>query len=167
MRKALTYALLLLLGAAAASAQSVERQVVGVAGFDGSAGGVQLSATVGEAVTFSAQTGSFLLSQGFQQPENQRVSIEPAWAAEVSYRLYPNPTYGKASLQLDAPRPVELLLALSDAAGRQVMPEIRLSFSGSILQPLDLSALSAGVYMLSLRDEQGQEALTLRIEKRG
>lgn len=157
--------LLSLLLSAGASAQSLERQVIGSAG--GSFSGSTFSAdyTTGETVTATVSAGSFILSQGFQQPEQPLVSIRES-QVDVSYRLYPNPASSNITLELNSGAPATLELFITSAAGQTVYRSTEeLSVSGSHTQTISLNALASGVYFLNLSDSRGKLVQSIKFEK--
>lgn len=101
----------------------------------------------GEAWDTLQDLGFDLLSTGVGQ----------AHPAVVS--LFPNPTPGRAELELSAPLPGHAFYTVSDVTGRAVadgkVP------AGSIRIPVDVEALPAGTYVLQLRDGHG-----LRVTRR-
>lgn len=133
-------------------AQVIGRAVIGTAGSTATAGGVQLSATVGEVVSGTALAGTSWLTQGFQQPDvNGAVALTPP-ALPLQYQLFPNPTAGPIVLTLSSPQPLGIDLDWVDARGRQV-PALsrRLQAQPQTQEAWDLSDLAEGTYYLRLR----------------
>ena len=80
------------------SAQTLSRQVIGSTG----SANEQLSSTTGETVVNTAVSGTFILTQGFQQPDNTTVGIRQPIEVVVSYNLYPNPALDLITLELNS-----------------------------------------------------------------
>ncbi|MEZ5195886.1 MAG: hypothetical protein R2764_05675 [Bacteroidales bacterium] len=57
-------------------AQMVERQVIGSAGGYSSTSDLKVSSTVGEAFVATGTSSTIILTQGFQQPDEESLSIE-------------------------------------------------------------------------------------------
>ncbi|MDX1907936.1 MAG: T9SS type A sorting domain-containing protein [Bacteroidia bacterium] len=165
MKSIYTLMLALLLTGSLVQAQTLERQVIGAAGGFGTAAGIQLSSTVGEAATTTLQSGAFILSQGFQQGDLFRVGIDDP-GIRVSYQLYPNPTTGQIVLELEAATAVRLTLELTDMRGRAIaLPEQSVMLTPRATLAWDLSHLAEGTYLITLRDPAGNAAQTLRFQK--
>lgn len=149
-------------------AQTIERSVIGAAGTSLSSASFEVDFTVGEAVVTTVESGSFVLTQGFQQGDLDLTGIE-APLLTVDYRLYPNPTADRVQLDLQAARPVTLHLQWFDAQGRQVALPAETLRLGSQPQSLhyDLSALATGTYLLRLTDDSGREGHTFRVVRTG
>ncbi|TAE45982.1 MAG: T9SS C-terminal target domain-containing protein [Bacteroidetes bacterium] len=164
MKKYLFWASLILLGAGGLSAQTIDRQVIGAAGTTFQTASIHLDFTVGESVVPTVEAGSFILNQGFQQGDLNKVGIEDL--AEVKYVLFPNPTYGLVTLQLESAKNLSLSLEVTDASGRIVaIPRQQLLLTGSLETRIDLSPLAEATYFITLREENGQGVHTFRIQK--
>jgi hypothetical protein len=148
-------------------AQSLDRFVIGTTGGFGTNATNEVEFTVGELVTTTIESGTIILNQGFHQTNPQyNTSLEPE-AASVSYLLYPNPTTGSTTLELESPEPVAINLEIWDARGRKThLPAESHSFTGKKVIHLDLSSVAEGIYMLRFSDTEGTFLKTLRIEKR-
>ncbi|MCB0840288.1 MAG: T9SS type A sorting domain-containing protein [Bacteroidetes bacterium] len=148
-------------------AQSLDRFVIGTTGGFGTNSTNEVEFTVGELITTTITGGNFTLNQGFQQsnpPYN--TGLEPE-AVNVSYLLYPNPTTGMTTLELESPKQVDVNIEIWDARGRSTyLPAQTHSFTGKKVIQLDLASVSQGIYMLRFSDQKGTFLKTLRIEKR-
>ncbi|RMG66547.1 MAG: T9SS C-terminal target domain-containing protein [Bacteroidetes bacterium] len=145
-------------------AQTIERSVIGAAGTSLSSASYEVDFTVGEAVVTTVESGSFVLTQGFQQGDLATTGIDLPLLT-VDYRLYPNPTTDRVQLDLESARPVTLHLQWFDARGRQVdLPTREVQVSGaSQTLSYDLSSLATGTYMLRLATPDGREGHTFRV----
>ncbi|MBL7810894.1 MAG: T9SS type A sorting domain-containing protein [Bacteroidetes bacterium] len=142
------FTVLALCGAAMAQGQSLERQVIGATGGEGTAGGVTLSWTVGETVTATGATGSLILTQGFQQPNPAANSVKTIAASD--WKAYPNPNTGLMYIDFTGTtgkRSVEV----TDAAGRVVLSETVFAGQGQ-KHVLNLQAISGGWYTLKVTE---------------
>jgi len=78
---------------------------------------------------------------------------------EGAVQLYPNPTSGLLNLTVDLPNATALQVEITDIAGKTVQS---LQFNGaSIAEQLDLSALEAGIYTITISTPS--ESRSLRI----
>jgi hypothetical protein len=153
----------LLLGAAAGSAQSLDRQVIGSTGGYTETGNLSVSYTVGETVIETAEAGTIVLTQGFQQPDEQFIGIEVAGTG-IAITAYPNPTEGIIILDIRTVNPEQLTIAVFDAAGRQVLSSEMLQVHTEAKHPMDFSSLAAGNYLIRLSAAEGS-ASTLKVLK--
>ena len=69
------------------------------------------------------------------------------------FEVYPNPSNGFSEISLHLLAPAEVLLALTEALGRNVRTERLHAVSVQVLRPLDTSVWPKGIYLLSLRIE--------------
>lgn len=129
--------------------------------------GLSLSYTVGEMVikTGTSLSGTFVLTQGFQQPNLRTVGIDDL-EIELGYHVYPNPTTGPLMIELNSSQPLILYLAIYDLIGQQTLiPRQEARLMGKFTTQMDLSSLSDGVYLLAIINEKKRIIRTLRIEK--
>jgi hypothetical protein len=136
-----------------ASAQTLDRQVVSPGGSSGTAGGVQLSWTLGQAAVTTESAGNLLLTQGFQQP-TVLVSNRPGEAqrsANGRVTLFPNPAKAQAYVRYEFPAAGQVQGRLFDMQGRQVGRLSQKRYSGGPVQrEIGLQELSSGLYVLRL-----------------
>ena len=144
------------------SAQTLSRQVIGATG----SANEQLSSTTGETVVTTAVSGSFILTQGFHQPENATVGIRKPVEVVVNYNLYPNPALEQITLELSSARPLDLRLQVIDMRGRMALPAMPLRVDGSAQKQLDVSTLATGAYALQIMTAGNEPVKTLTFEKR-
>ncbi|MEM6800547.1 MAG: T9SS type A sorting domain-containing protein [Bacteroidota bacterium] len=142
-------------------AQSISQQVISSLGNNNP----QLSYTVGEAIIETAEAGSFILTQGFHQPEETSVSIDRDLAALVDYKLYPSPAKDKIHLELSTSRPLDVQLAMIDMRGRKIEKTKRLIIQDLHKESFDVSQISAGIYVLQIMNRQGKLLQSLKFKK--
>lgn len=149
MRKQLL--LLCALGMAGiANAQTVERSVHSAAGNSFSNPSFQVDYSVGEAVTAYGSSGTFTVSQGFQQNSSNGSGIATKTLA-VAYGVYPNPANDHVVLQLNTQESIHLRLSMTSVSGRTAFADDREEkVSGVYTRNISLSGLASGVYFLNL-----------------
>ena len=142
---------------------TIERSVIGAAGTSYQTADLQLDYSVGEVAVSTAETGTFVLTEGFHQADLfPTASDEPL---RVAYQLFPNPTQGQVSLELRAPQPLRLRLKWYDLQGRELSSleqQVELGTQPHKLQ-FDLSDLARGTYLLKLLTPEGTEAYSFRV----
>lgn len=165
MKKAL---LVLLLGAATHGlhAQSISRQVVAAAGGTTSNSAGSLSSTVGEIVIATATSGSFLLTQGFQQPDANPTGIANTKQVLVNYNLYPNPAQDAITLSLQSEGNFSASFYIYDAAGRLLLQEDKAAVSTTkYSRTFNISSFTTGNYFLKVVNLSGSEVKTIPFTK--
>ena len=80
----------------------------------------------------------------------------------IGIRIHPNPTRGKAAVTLAAGAPQGTVLKVLDMAGHEVLSQPVASGAENVT--LDLSALSAGTYFVTLATPQGSSTQKLILE---
>lgn len=161
--KKLTLITCLMSAAMAASAQSLERQVIGSAGSYVSSGNISLSYTVGEVATTTLTGSNLILTQGFQQPDQQLVGMdEPGFLGEI--KVYPNPTSDIVNFEIKTDQS-GLTLVLTDVLGQDMLNRAIVLNGGSYSGQVDMSSYAAGNYVLYLRDANGKVVTSYKIQK--
>jgi len=127
-----------------------------------------LSWTLGETVieTFENNTINIILTQGFQQPDE--FNTTGIWELPVSnifLKLYPNPTVHVVRLDLKFDANSILKIQLVDMLGRIInSDDLDVSKGQLSSYQLDVSLLSAGMYMFRLTDK-GQLLNSYKFQK--
>ncbi|HLP51457.1 MAG TPA: T9SS type A sorting domain-containing protein [Chitinophagales bacterium] len=131
-------------------AQSIERSVISSTGNYSTGSSVSVSATVGEPVVPTYTSGSIILTQGFQQPENaDSVTGVSEVQAVITWTLFPNPATTQTNLMLSEV-PVNCTLHLYNLAGQLIMERKIAQQKVQHKEVIDLHGLASGTYMLSI-----------------
>tara|TARA_R110002050_G_scaffold147017_1_gene272630 strand:+ start:8875 stop:9348 length:474 start_codon:yes stop_codon:yes gene_type:complete len=155
MKKTLLISGQLLFCVATTSAQ----EVVSTLGesYSNSSGGIEF--TVGELMISTYQNGSNGLTQGFHQTK-LIVSSTADFTSSFEVRIFPNPVMYHLNINLTEAHNgyrVEML----DINGKLVKSQ---SLFG-LTHVIDVSPLAAGIYMLILKDEEGELLKTYQVHK--
>ncbi len=146
-------------------AQSVERQVIGSTGGYSAQSNVSASYTVGEAVIQTAAAGNIILTQGFQQPDNQSVGIVDV-ANNIKISAYPNPTTDKVIVEINAEAESQFSFQVYNALGQLVLLPASLQQTGSVaLHQFDFSLLSPANYFIAINSDNLHFTKTIQITK--
>lgn len=100
---------------------------------------------------------------GFVEVIVKPVSIYKNAFGSASIKLFPNPTNGNATLQIENLEAKRLTIKVLDVLGRKISEEILLNNSQLILKNLELQNQSKGVYFIELSD--GKQKISLRLVK--
>lgn len=135
------------------------QQVAASGGGEGSGGGHRMSWTIGQPVIKTVGTGDRELTQGFQQPWAEVVTVVGEHTGNaMGIRAYPNPADHVLNVEMAAatdPMRLELL----DASGRLVLQ----APSTGALTHLDLTGQSTGHYILRALNAEGIPAGIFKI----
>lgn len=106
---------------------------------------------IGEMVLVNtAASPSFMLTQGFLQPEETVIFSVAESFNDLSMNVYPNPFRNTIQLELTGTDAGNYQVELMDASGRKVQ-QWNLNFnSNGSYQTLDLSSFSTGCYFLKV-----------------
>ncbi|MFK7923412.1 MAG: T9SS type A sorting domain-containing protein [Bacteroidia bacterium] len=119
-----------------------------------------MSYTIGqvEVKTLTANSGSLILTQGFQQPELiNNTSIKDDLNVLLDYQLYPNPTDRFLTVKLTTDKVVDLQLELVNILGQPIgIPVQKKKVQGVWEAQFDLEGTAEGYYLLMLRYGDGQ-----------
>ncbi len=77
-------------------------------------------------------------------------AVDPGLAARLRFRLWPNPARERVHFQLSLDEASPAILSLYDANGKRVLGQDLRLYAGENTVPVDLPALSAGVYTLRI-----------------
>ena len=133
-----------------ANAQSLSPSVIASGGGFSANGTAMLSFTTGELTmveTFSS--GSSILTQGFQQPEDFNTGITVVAPQGPGTSVFPNPATESINLLSDFNEAGRLRLLLTDALGRTVLQGDELEIPGGTSRiSQDVSRVASGVYFI-------------------
>ena len=77
-------------------------------------------------------------------------------SGNVSMSVFPNPNNGEFTLEVSAPGIVVANLNMLNSLGMTVYSEKNVTINGKLKKAINLSGLSAGIYMISLRNDDLQ-----------
>ena len=145
------------------NAQSISPQVVATAGNYSSNGGYSVSWTIGEPVIATAVNGGTTLTQGFQQPTYNVLSLTNGKIEGFTVNVYPNPATDFVIIDWKTEDQNMLFISLYDATGRMISTQ---SYSASQEKvSLNLSQLASAQYFLEIRNKNNSIAKIFQISK--
>ena len=141
-------------------AQSIDREVLAIAGNSNQNNNISMSWTLGELAISQYENNTIEVTEGFHQGEAGGVPIDDLLSVFGQIRVYPNPTTQRLQIEREvASKP--LFLQLTDINGKALEKQ---SIS-DLKSTLDLSGLANGLYILRLSDGS-KRFRTYRIQKR-
>ena len=133
-------------------AQSLSPQVISSTGGYSSSGSASLSATTGEMTMVSTfSTGSVIVTQGFQQPEDFNVGVAPLPDPASGISFGPNPSSGTINLFFESTAGMNMIFSVLDLKGALLYELETVKYAGTNFISFDLSVLPAGSYLLSCK----------------
>lgn len=141
-----------------ANGQFITPDVVASAGthFSNTAG--QLSYTLGELMIETEIAGSFMLTEGFHQPD-LLITAVPAFVPAILPTVYPNPAGDFFNLRIVGGLEV-MEMGLYDLQGKRVAQQ---NISPDVTERVDISPLPAGVYFIRISDAAGRLLHTTKL----
>lgn len=142
-------------------AQTISQSVIGATGSTHE----QLSYTVGEPVVFTGQTADLILTQGFHQSDAKVITSvgDPTNNTQVTF--FPNPTSDQVILQMETVDRFSLQIELMSVDGKLLAPIQVWEGFGNEQTSVDLEFLPEGMYLIHLRDLEGNLLKTVRTMK--
>lgn len=150
-------------------AQSIGPSTLNAAGGSGTTAGTNHDWNIGEMTVVSTEvTPQIVVTQGLLQPEGGPNSIGRSPFLDQHLSLYPNPTQAVLHLQPTFGKGGALHCTLADAAGRMVLAHRAKLSTGAERQTLNLGAIAAGTYTLTVAFDAAGSALqtaTYKVQK--
>ena len=145
------------------NAQSISPQVIASAGNYATNGGYSVSWTLGEPVIATATNGSTTLTQGFQQPTYNVLSITNGKIEGFEVNVYPNPATDFVVIDWKTDENNLLYITLYDVTGKMISEK---SYSASQDKvSINLSQLASAQYLLEVRNKNNSIAKVFQISK--
>ena len=133
-----------------ALAQSINPQVIAGGGEHYIGSNAQLSRTLGEAIISTVTGSTSIITQGFHQPSSTNVSIKTWRKDGWGLGVYPNPSSGQFTVQLNAVRTMNLNII--NSIGQLVHVQEIVKGQNHI----ELKTLSTGMYLMNVYDSAGE-----------
>ncbi len=141
-------------------AQSIERQLIGVAGGNNTNDQILLDWTLGEAFTTYDNTPYGSYKEGFLQPMNLNQKLnEPATepnndlSGQITAEVFPNPFNGAFNFQINQAQESDAQLTILDYSGKVLMRKI--FPAGSLKMEWAMNDYPPGLYFLQFEDDSG------------
>ncbi len=126
-------------------------------------GTLSLSTTIGETAIQTLTVGTFMLSQGFEQPDLEPLnSTLDGEGSFLEIYTYPNPARDVFSVMILGNEVNSAQLTLVDLTGKVLCQQI-LYFNQ--IQTVDLHKVACGLYLLKIADRSGTLLGTKKIQK--
>ena len=145
-------------------AQQLSNQVLLPAAGLASSGQISYSQSIGEAVVEMIGNSDYVLTQGFQQPGIADPTETPHFGNGVE--VYPNPAKEFIRIKLFGNEARKFRIELLNITGK-ISTTINLSFITKYyyVHEIDISDLTIGIYLVSVKSTDGLINRTFKIEK--
>ncbi len=156
-----------LYGAASAQIAALSPQVFASAGQYATSPTLTLSYTIGEPIVTTLTDIKLILTQGFQQPEDDFTISVPEFAGQYGViNVFPNPFTDMLNISVDTDKQHELYIYMYDMTGRQVQSQFLANhLPGQKQYSISTSGLAQGMYTLTLVSANGDFVKTVKITK--
>lgn len=146
--------------------QSISNQVIGTTGSFSIASGISLSATSGETAIETFSSGNNILTQGFQQPNENGVGIIELKENNFSVKIFPNPTADFLIVQYHSDNGEEYSVSLYDLLGRKLnLINNQFENGNEFSISFQLTQLPSACYFLTIENASGEIKKTFPIIK--
>lgn len=158
---------LLVAGFANAQIAELSPQVFASAGNYATSSSLSLSYTIGEPVVATLTNVKLILTEGFQQPEDDFTISVPEFANEYGViNVFPNPFTDNLNISVDTDKEHELYIFMYDMAGRRVESQFLANhFPGKKQYNISTAGLAQGMYTLTIASAKGDFVKTVKITK--
>ncbi len=158
---------LFLFQCAVASAQSIERSVIGATGGFESVSWGSLSYTAGEVAVTTLTSATSVATQGFQQPLQSDLVVYNIGVNQLSITAYPNPAADIINIVIDAGNTYDRYsVTLFDLPGHKLkIPYTELSRGTTTHFVFDLQQLAAATYLIVITDQYGINVKAIKFSK--
>ena len=145
-------------------AQQLSSQVLLPAAGVASTGQINYSQGIGETAVEIFTTSDYVLTQGFQQPRMTDPNETPHVGTGVE--VYPNPAKDVIRIKLYGNEARKFRVELLNITGR-IYASVKLDFITKYyyIQEFDITDLMIGVYLVSIKSEDGLINRSFKIEK--
>jgi hypothetical protein len=155
--------LLILAMASPASAQRISTSVIAAGGESARSPDIILEWTLGEIATETLTSEKKLISQGFHQPL-LLAKIFPSFVKpKYQINVFPNPAQSHFTINLKLDHHEFLVLTLMNSQGQEVLT--RQAEGNNLSTRMETGHLSAGVYVLNIRNRAGMTLQSFKIIK--
>jgi len=149
-------------------AQILDHQMISSLGSSYSPGLIQTSISIGNPVTSTLNQGSFIITQGFQQPlptDSIYLGILEKEPYGFDITVYPNPTRGQLKLEITTLNQVVLKVDIYNQIGEDIIGFPKFQVNDNITNDIDLSSFSNGLYYLFVNSDNGEVRKIIKVEK--
>ena len=135
--------------------QSSSLQIINNAGWHIETPDIMVTHSIGEPIITTLIKPSLVITQGFLQPEDNFVGIDPTWEKAL-IRIFPNPTSGKFSISYELVNPEPVNIEVFDLSGRSLFQTSRNAAFGRQDIQIEQLLLPKGMYLVNVKTPHSQ-----------
>jgi hypothetical protein len=135
--------------------QSISQAVINTTGGFGETASFSLTYSVGEVAVTTEAANNIIITQGFLQPNDNTVNTQTQTL--LKFNIYPNPTHNQISFEGDLHLISKVLVV--NSLGQRILTITNIS------EPVDLSNLSQGIYILKFFNTENITTQSYQIVK--
>jgi hypothetical protein len=139
--------------------QSIERSVISSTGAFIEQGSYSLSYTAGQTATETVSSANYILTQGFQQPEDLFTAISEIKNESHTISVYPDPAFDYINIKIKSNNKSNPQIQIFNLTG-QAVTDLMTVFT-DIDYRINISRLSPGTYMLNVSNDNFTEVLKI------
>lgn len=133
-----------------AAAQTSAPDVLASGGGFATGPGFTHSFTIGQgAITETFNAGTFMLTQGFQQPNSIGTGLAPVYLSTRNIGTFPNPSNGQFFLEYNLTENAIVTVEAFDVLGQRVYTETTSRTTGKQVHEVNLSSQPDGIYFVN------------------
>lgn len=145
--------------------QSISSSVISSSGGSYAASSGMISFTIAEmAMVESFTTSSAILLQGFQQPTDFGLGVEPISQNAFPFSIYPNPANNQLNVIVNPVEKTFINLKIADISGKILMSKEYSLYPMSRILNIDISVLSSGLYLISFDNLSAKSSVTQKFQ---
>lgn len=150
--------------------QDVRQNVIAADGGIAQGSNISLEWTLGEMSVESIISGKHLYTQGFHQPiliakssNDPGTPLQDRILSGYKVLLTPNPAQTFATVYISADVPEKFTMYLYDIGGKLI--STRLASGTDLSVRIEMSSLTSGIYLMDVRNSQGQSLKAFKVVK--
>lgn len=150
------------------SAQQISRTVYTTAGKFNTTSNLSLSSTIGETVVFTGSGSNVIVTQGFQQPDKDILTIIPSVDFMMNVDVFPNPVNDQLQVRVNTDLPLtDLTFEIGDMLGKTVnVIPVSSDDLGNQTFSFDFFKFGAGVYIVKISSSSNQIHKAFKVIKK-
>ncbi len=148
------------------AAQSSSPDVIAAGGGFATGAGFTNSFTIGQgSLTETFAPGTFILTQGFQQPADLGTGLAPLYLPSTNIGTFPNPSNGQFFLEYNLDENAIVTVETYDVLGQRIYVETTSRTTGKQLHEVNLGTQANGIYFVkcTIKTPTGVSTTTSKI----
>lgn len=147
-------------------AQSISPSVIATTGNYSVSGGYSLSSTTGELVVPTFTNSTYVLTQGFQQPNKKLLNVDDYSNEIFNVSIFPNPFADNFNIEISNANHDNFIIEIFDLLGQRLNNNFILNdVNGTTKFEINTESLPIAVYMLRISTNDNKFQKVIKINK--